>query len=205
MGSGWWKNPAYRFLVEQAIGYSRLLIMTPTETIRLNEKAWSKVGGIMYSTDPGGSHSTYKPRTVTAPAGNYASPATRAATGTGLYVPGAATGGKVVPYSPPRQWTTPEPKSDDSCDYGFVDADDDDDVQSWMHEGHRIESLSDDRIGGKGEDICVEAVCVECNTIGEVYVIEGTTFIDVVHGSTSIDNEDEDDVDAATMRAVYAN
>lgn len=209
MGSGWWKNPAYRFLVEQAIGYSRLLIMTPTETIRLNEKAWSKVGGIMYSTDPGGSHTTYKAKTSAwTPKGNgaYASPATKAATGSGLYVPGTATGGKVVPYTPPKQWTTPEPKSDDSCDYGYIDANDDEDIQSWMHEGHRIESLSEDRIGGKGEDISVEAVCVECGTIGEVYVIEGTTFIDVVHGHThSVDDDDEDDIDSATMRIVYAN
>lgn len=198
MGSGWWKNSAYRFLVEQAIGYSRLLIMTPTETIRLNESAWVKSGGIMYSTDPGGSHSKYKPtgKGWSSGTGSYASPATKAAT----------TPSNIVKYTPPKEWLRAEPKSDDSCDYGYVEPDDDGiPVQTWQHEGHTVESISSEVLSKGSEDVAVEAVCVQCNTLGEVYIIGGVTFIDVEHGHVArIDDEDEDDYDGLTMVQVYA-
>jgi len=56
----WWAKSALRFLVEGAVGYSRLLIMTKDETVRLNEDDWRTEGGIWYSTYPGAtSSSTY--------------------------------------------------------------------------------------------------------------------------------------------------
>lgn len=194
MEPGWWQHEHYRFLVEGAIGYSRMLIMTKDESVYLNEQAWLEKSGIMYSTDPGGSHSKYTPsRSWSAPS--------KSSTGSGLYVPaGSNKPMKVVKY---------EPKSDDSCDYGtgFVDADDE--VQTWHHQGHLIESLSSERLSKGSEDIAVEAICVQCQTMGEVYVIGGTTFIDVPHGHVKdVDDEDEEDFldsDSATMKAVYAN
>ena len=48
----WWKIGHLKFLVEQSIGWSRMLVMTADETIRLNEQDWKVMGGIWYSTDP---------------------------------------------------------------------------------------------------------------------------------------------------------
>ena len=52
MQTKWWRKPAYRFLIEKSIGWSRLLIMTKTETIRLNAKDWKQENGIYYSCAP---------------------------------------------------------------------------------------------------------------------------------------------------------
>lgn len=48
----WWKKPHLKFLVEGAIGWSRLLVMTATESVRINEKEGVFEKGIWYSTDP---------------------------------------------------------------------------------------------------------------------------------------------------------
>lgn len=52
MDSSWWKKPAYRYLVENSIGWSRLLIMTENETVRLRAKDWQSEDGIFYSCQP---------------------------------------------------------------------------------------------------------------------------------------------------------
>jgi hypothetical protein len=182
--NGWWNNPAQVFLVESAISYSRLLIMTATETVRLNERAWQKKGGILYSTDPGPAKPAWTPQSTP----------------------------NVVKYTPPKEWTKPEKKhkhgkskndvrSTDSRNFGFEDPDDDD-VQGWRHMGHWVESLDTEKLDGDSGDVACAAVCVDCNTMGEVYIIGGTTFIDISHG---LDSDDEDDVDSLTMAQVYAN
>jgi len=191
---GWWNNNAMRFLVEGAIGGSRLLVMTAKETVRLNQRMWTTKGGIHYSSEPGpgSSYSGWKPQATTS----------------------------VTKYVPPKEWTKPEKKhkhgkskhvvkpmydtrSTDSRNFGFEDADDDD-PQGWRHMGHWVESLDTEHIDGDAEDVACAAICVDCNSMGEVYIIGGTTFIDVTHGGD--DNADEDDdLDARTMAAVYAN
>lgn len=50
--SRWWANPSQRLLVEMAGGWSRLLIMTDRETVRMGSPKWINEGGIWYSTDP---------------------------------------------------------------------------------------------------------------------------------------------------------
>lgn len=57
--SRWWAIPAYVFIIENAIGWSRLVIMTERETIRLDSGTnWRKIGGIWYSTNPYSSYYT---------------------------------------------------------------------------------------------------------------------------------------------------
>lgn len=47
----WWRDPTQRELVTMAAGWSRLLLMTEEETIRLGA-GWRTIGGLHYSTDP---------------------------------------------------------------------------------------------------------------------------------------------------------
>lgn len=189
--SGWWRNPAMRFLVENAIGGSRLLVMTKDETVRFNERYWTDKGGIMYSTDPGPYKSSWLPKGAE---------------------PKPTTPSNIVKYTPPKQWTAPEPKkgkkkhrhetkSYDSRNFGFTDADDD--VQGWRHMGHWVESLDTEFLDpDSGEDKVCAVICVDCQNTGEVYVIDGTVFIDVSHG---VEMDDNEDLDALTMQHVYAN
>jgi hypothetical protein len=68
--SRWWHRPHLRFLVESAVAYSRLLIMSRDETIRLN--GWRTIDGINYSTAP--LPAAPGPATKSTPAGWYQSP-----------------------------------------------------------------------------------------------------------------------------------
>ena len=49
--SRWFDNPAVSWLVSESIGWSRLLIMTKDETIKIGT-GWKWVDGIHYSTEP---------------------------------------------------------------------------------------------------------------------------------------------------------
>lgn len=49
--SRWWANPALVFLVNQSIGWSRLVIMTARETVNLQEEDGEWDGGIWYSSN----------------------------------------------------------------------------------------------------------------------------------------------------------
>lgn len=52
MPSGWWNVDYLHYLVQEAIGWSRLAIMTKDQTIRVNEPDWKVMNGIWYSTNP---------------------------------------------------------------------------------------------------------------------------------------------------------
>lgn len=54
--SRWWDNPALVFLVENAIGWSRIIIMDfdSDENIFLNEDDFREIDGMLYSTYPKG-------------------------------------------------------------------------------------------------------------------------------------------------------
>lgn len=62
--SRWWADDGIRNLVEVSIGWSRLLLMTENETVRLegeSSNSWRKENGIWYSTSPlWGSYGTGK-------------------------------------------------------------------------------------------------------------------------------------------------
>lgn len=191
----WWTQAHLRFLVESSIGSSRMLIMTKTENIFLNEGAWMRKSGILYSTDPGGSHSKYK-----STGGIYVSNVTNwsgkgSDTTTKYLSPGTKVTGTPL-LTPVAQAI--EERSTDIRDFVEVDDLDFGDAQTWMHMGHRVESLGEPI--SDGAEGTVEAICIECQTIGEVYVIEGNTFIDVPHGIPSNDDENDDDEGAEYER-----
>lgn len=49
---GWWNNNAIRTLVEDYIGWSRILIMTPKWDVYLNRSLWTRENGFLYSVAP---------------------------------------------------------------------------------------------------------------------------------------------------------
>jgi hypothetical protein len=131
----WWRNEGIMTLVEDYVGWSRLLFMTQKETVYVNPQHWVRENGINYSTTP-----IYRP--IVKPAK-------------------ASTWKRVSP-------DVLKPQS------------------MWTHGGHPISPVSqvdstddDDKFGS--------AICNECKTEGEYYVIEGRVYIDIDH---IIDEED---------------
>lgn len=181
----WWKKAAYRFLVEQSVGWSRLLIMTEKETIRLNEKSWVKQGGIWYSTTP-------------VPA-SYGKAKHKGAKDTAPKYLGSGKGSE-------QQYRAPWLKPDTGGDDGFVSIDTVTDASTgstgkdWYSQGHIIEAVT--ALDGN-EDQQGIAVCTVCRTDGDFYLIGGQVFLDIPHLDIPDDDEDEES-DDAVMRAVYA-
>jgi hypothetical protein len=152
--SRWWEKAALKWMVENSIGWSRLLVMTNDTTVRLNEKDWKTVGGIRYSTFPGPVENPQK---------------------------GAYSGGAIVPYTAPGTtvrgqllgdglWTPDE--DEDEEDVIAVSG------KEWYHLGHPVSPLT----GGDGVDETFGAVaCNVCQTMGDYYVVEGKRYIDLRH------------------------
>jgi hypothetical protein len=49
---GWWKNKGISYLVEATIGWSRIILMSETTSVIINDEDWRMVNGIYYSTTP---------------------------------------------------------------------------------------------------------------------------------------------------------
>jgi hypothetical protein len=175
---GWWKNSAMVWLVEESIGWSRLLIMSEKEDIIINEDDWKRDGGINYSTHPRG----YTPPKSNLPSYLWFGkndPKVNTG-GSGLLLPGM-----------------PEESEEESINLSDEDGDDDigdeSSLVSWMNRGHRvvpltqIDSTSDDDKYGTCR-------CVVCKSEGDFFVIDGTLYIDIQHLDI-LDEEDEDDTD----------
>lgn len=156
----WWDNSAYRYLVEGAIGWSRLLVMTNEESVRLNQSAWYKMSGIWYSTTP-------LPIGPTKPTPGIV-PTVRAVT---KYVP---------PVEWRGDWDEDEDEEDDLVTMAEAAASP---SLGWYSNGHHVSPVSDmaDDMGDEG-DRYGTAVCDQCRTTGEFYVIEGKVYLDVPHG-----------------------
>lgn len=160
MQSKWWKKPAYRFLVEQSIGWSRLLIMTKTETIRLNAKDWECTDGIFYSCKPLPSYSS----------GGWKSD--------NKYVFGGTVNGM----------TTDDDDDDDEYeefDYmkGVGIAVKDAAPAGWPNGGHWVVPTTTET-DKDTDDVWGNAKCTVCNVTGEYFVIEGDEYINVNHKTT---------------------
>lgn len=173
--SQWWNKGHLTWLVESAIGSSRMLLMTKDETIYINEGAWMQKGGLMYSTDPGGSHSKYR----------YA----------GKVAPWSGKGNDSIKYIPTgKGLLTPVAQAIEKVgEGGYIDAPDDldFDVQTWTDSnGHVIESLHDPVPAGV--DAQVEGLCVECQSVGDVWIIGGDVVMDIAH-DLDLDDADEED------------
>lgn len=62
--SRWWADNALRFLVEGSIGWSRMLVMTESETVRFPTKQWESEGAQHYSIYPHPPKAWTKPSSI---------------------------------------------------------------------------------------------------------------------------------------------
>lgn len=168
LASQWWKKGAYKFLVEQSMGWSRLLVMTDTDTVMLSDD-WKLLGGIWYSTEPGPWRPVGKPTTADK-AGEDFTYGRSAYSGKG--------------YTPPAEWLSEdgEDNEDDLLYQKYTDAVS---QSGWKDHGHWVEPITEnyDNAG----DVSGEVVCTTCNGYGDYYRIDGQFFFDVSHVETEDD------------------
>lgn len=203
--SRWWANPAIAWLVGESIGWSRLVIMTKDETANLQEPSGAWDGGIWYSSDHRPSKAWTGGTGITGASGTsygqYASPATKAATAAPRDTRHPASGVKsaqqsyatfaeaanarsrsLVPYAQPDPWAAQSGRS-------TVIRTVDEPIQ-FRHAGHVLDSVKDITLDKDG-DFEDAVICNTCMTIGSVYVIDGTAYIDMAHRvGRSEDDED---------------
>jgi hypothetical protein len=176
----WWKKSHLRFLVEGSTGWSRLLLMTKKQTIRLNAGGWNLDGGIWYSQKQFAPFvPATKPMSLSlAKDGEFASPATKLLTAdSGLDDDNKDDSDAYLAWQESRNRNK---RLVDSIDEDPDDFDDFDDEgiqwSGWMDEGHWVYPVTGLDIGGGGE-----AICAECNTQGEYYVEGGKSYANISH------------------------
>ena len=171
--SGWWNNPALEYLVGESIGWSRIIVMTAAETVSLQEKSGKWDGGIWYSSE-------HKP---------YAAPPVTKGWSKGYQKPTAllTSGDDDWKQSESALWRPTSAGSYTRVDEG-EEADDWEDIygspiisgNTWSHGGHELQRMYDfDR--KKDGEYPQSMMCDECYTMGDAYVIEGKTYIDIGH------------------------
>lgn len=175
----WWEDEPTKWLVENSVGWSRLLVMNSTETVRLNESDWKTMGGIWYSTNPYPS----QPKYASSGKGGTSYGSESFPYGSGY------TGGGMVkrPYTPPSEWTDYDEDDDDDDEEDFLKTFNDQrssdtyvPSSGWADGGHWVHPLSQIDIGDGNKS--GDATCDQCNTLGSYYIVDGKVYIEVVHG-----------------------
>lgn len=178
----WWNNPAIKFMVEQQIVGSRMLIMTQDEIVLLNESDWKNEQGFMFSTYPGGTYSTdrwgdddneyggygYPPAAWQAGVGYNRTPSSKSDDGTKKYV--VAEPKLAVPLA--------DSKDSESSKKDLM-----------MHEGHVIEPTFKP-VGPAGR-----VTCGTCGTFGSFFTIakgdEITVMASLSHNASIVPDDDD--------------
>lgn len=178
----WWENLAMQFLVERAIGYSRLSVMTGEISLRLTgDVPWISQDGLRYSTQP------------------YMSYGKSAIATSGW---GGGWGENNYKGWYPAKPVSKEDEDEDSDDYEFLNnvgiAPKGEALDSlglyrpgvstvragggknWKQVGHDIEPVDHPKLDEAGEAYG-DAWCRQCDTIGEYYIFERKAFINVPH------------------------
>lgn len=186
--SGWWRDPALRYLVSASVGWSRLVVMTATETVNLQESSGEWDGGIWYS-------SNHRP-TVAWQGSKYAQ-----------YAPA-----NNKPWVPDGKVTLPKPDNVRLLGTGTqrtsrkqrkhkAQVRDVDRMPVYQHAGHLLKVLKPFSRSQDG-DYEDAVLCETCLTSGHVYVIDHSLFIDIDHKEDLLfDGEEESDLLASLMRA----
>lgn len=193
MPTRWWDEPAMRFLVSEAIGWSKLIIFPAVgETVLINEADGSWDGGIWYSSNHEGAYQSAK-----APAGPkggvYAvTPALTKGAGdaykalTGKHPPvlaaGEARSSLMVPAKTPETAYLP----DKAARVGYP---------NLRHGGRALTSLVPMTASTDG-DYPNAVRCDSCGTVGTVYAIDGSFYVDMTH---------REPVNAAIEERVFAD
>jgi Glutamine amidotransferases class-II len=191
LGPRWWTKPHLRYLVEEAVGWSRLLIMTAHETVRLNAKAWSVENGIYYSAEPVPVYATQSSSSSWYSEGRWVRETSKDTDAKHLKM----VDGKLIVESHLPGGSIMEESFDSHDDFlkdypngihgqGLTDDEDEDgndeDIVTyehgvWVHMGHDVYPLDkpDAREG--------QIVCGACSTQGTYYNIDGKRYVDLSH------------------------
>lgn len=170
--SRWWESAAHMFLVTEAIGWSKLTVMTREGTYNLHASRGDWDGGIWYS-------SAHKPTPTT-----YKAP--------------SKWGGEYGPYGYRPQPSAAQRAVRDvivAAPTTAIASGRDIDVQTFRHGGHALSSVVyiDRTQDGDYPD---GVICDECYTTGDVYVIDGGVYIDMSHKGEVDTREEEVIADA---------
>jgi len=179
LAPAWWREPALRYLVGEAISWSRLILMTETETVNLQESAGQWDGGLWYS-------SNHKP----------------AATVWGSW----EWDGKTFRRHADPNKTVADDIAARAIANAYdraSDANTSAPVSKLRHAGHSVSALVEIR-----RDVDREyeqaVVCDTCYTVGDVYVIDGQVYMDLAHlvGPAARDADEEEWPDGERMRPI---
>ena len=169
--SAWWRSAALRFVVSQSIGWSKLVVMTATETVILNEEDGEWDCGFWYSSN----HRPLVNLAYTSTSSKV--PAWTSATSKSASEAYKALTGKTPPIlSPARLALIPATTGEEAWlpDRVVRDAD------TFDHGGHTLVAtrwFSRDRDGTHMKGVR----CVECDVRGDAFVISGDTYFDIEH------------------------
>lgn len=195
----WWTQPALVYLVRESIGWSKLTIMTAETTAIVGEERGEWDGGIWYSSEHRSSYSSGKGWVSSKPS----APVSHKATGTpptpgskrsqkraakqaqrdalkaAKALPVKAEGhaptkrGIVIPIE--RSLTVPLVTGESAYepDLSFTPG-------NLYHAGHTVTALVDMPLDTDDDYSCA-VICDECQTTGDVYVIDGSRYIDLAH------------------------
>lgn len=199
--SRWWTNPALTYLVGEAIGYSKLTLMTATETWNSHEKRGEWDGGLWYS-------SNHKPADTSKwTTHNGSGKGVSTSTQYGYW---DATQNKWHPYEDAKKPITATAlvpygsvAARSAAAIGLLDQAESveydaardtvrvvDRPRQFRHAGHTLTAIADIALDHDA-DYEDSVICDTCHTVGTVYVIDGDYYIDMGH-VFGRDNADED-------------
>jgi hypothetical protein len=182
METGWWDVGHLRFLVESSIGWSRFLLMTPTETVVINEDEWVKHEGIDYSCRP-----IYTaPAKVWANGSAWSDERGRDLTPLTIRKVESATDPLLLPVPSATNVGSASSngaKSGSETVSGFGEEPSDWEKEQfgpfWQHAGHYVMKLL--RMEESDGVTTGEAACWDCGEEGDYYVIDDQTYFDIDH------------------------
>jgi len=220
--SAWWRDPAITWMVGQVISWSRLVLMTATETVNLQEDQGEWDGGLWYSSNhrPG---MTYTGKGWPE-AGWESSSMDARYNGTGREVDIYSTGHRItgsafgeveldgaalleakLGYQRPNGRGTRHRDLEPAADLADANLPPISLIGRFQHAGHTLSALADFRFDVDGEYMD-SVVCDTCATMGDTYVIDGTLYFDMTHryGVEVEDDEGESMVITAPSVRVLA-
>lgn len=159
--SGWWRSPAHRWLVESSIGWSRLLIMTAHDSVRLGDGWVERTGKLHYSLTPERPAPVVPKATVGGAYGRGAWP------GKDRYQKWWGEHTAATQVKPAAATATTATASVTG--------------QGWVHAGHWVERVPGSSVVVDDDTEQGDVRCVSCGVTGEYWVIDDKPIIDVRH------------------------
>jgi hypothetical protein len=174
---GWWNDTFMRDMIEDAIGWSRMLFWTPKGVVRINEAGWTNVDGILYSTNP-------EPGTYTSTSYGTWSKYSKSDDWNDDDAEYTSAFGEVVKKDElllPAKVEHPLPES--AHQMGEMVQVDDYDIVFDVHEGHTVNTVDRWEPVDPNEPISATGSidCLTCKAQGDYYVVDGQMYFEIDH------------------------